>query len=812
MHDETQNVHKVAEARRASSNRSTGATEPARESAAAKRAAGASSSESSGHGSRASQAAARTTSADRVEVSRDHAEATPASRNRQAGSGVDHLTSALAGVREERQGAQPAKDSREVPEGARIQRSSENGQDVVTTSYEKDGAQIHEVEKTRPDGTVVTVSTVEKDGVTERTESTTTLSDQPIEELRPELADSEALNSDLAEEGQRDQTEITHVTRTVTDTTKNPPVTRTALDSTTYSQHIPLGDQEAEATGLSTSALSPGAQPYYGRYGSVYAQRPDALEGVQIDRSESGVTLACSTTTTTDASGRSQTSTESGSTSTITGTKDGREVQLTEATARVTGNGKTREAHSLEMRGLLQKGGEGSPSVEQVGSLKNKDDYRDRLPDGSVNFRQTDVFDVTEDGKLEKVSGTQEYGDYDNPLAAGRAVTISEKGDQKQWTYRQVDDTAAGIRVRSQTGAEGSNGYLLEDGTYNEDGTYHSEMKVVDNDGVTTRQEIHDRSLVQPEDLTAEGGFPGDAAYAREFVQDNQGRRIFRDKAVVVDSKDDFKDCYNLQRFTAEGSQDRLTNVFRTGDRSNTTILENPGSDVPARMRTDGGTEFQIDRVGQSYLLKDGKKVAIPADPALDGGPSPEGLADSSGGAFKNLFGAVKNLGTSSDVDLTTLADVRPGVAGGIGGLSILVGGASIYQSVVEKDPGAALSGSSNIASGLGDLSSLGAKAVSSTRLTAALGVGGKALGAAGAVLGAGYGIYQIAQGDTVGGAFSLAAAAGTGLAVGASIAGVTGWVPVAGWAVAGVAIVGGVVYDLWKSDQEAHQTAELQF
>lgn len=704
-------------------------------------------------------------------------------------------------------------------DGTRTQEYRKDGNSITETSYKKNGADVHEVEKRGRDGSVHTESTVEKDGRLEKTVSDTTLSDKRIEELQPGLKESGALKSDLGKEGSRNKTEVTHVTTTVTDTTKSPPESRTSLERTTYSQHIALGDKDPEATGMSKDTL--GVKNYAGR-GHTY--QADALDGVDVNRSESGVTLAYSTTKTTDEKGKVKNSTESGETRTIVGTKDGREVQLTEASARVEADGKTREVKSREMRGILEKNGDRQRDVQRVGKLNEKDDYERRIAEGPVNFRETEVYNVEGNGDKHLDSRTQEYGDYDKPASAGRTVTITEDDGRTSWNYRRIDDTDKGIRVRSQTGVEGSEGHIVSDGTQNRDGTFASTTKFVDNEGVALRIEKRERSLVQPGDFTKEKGYHGDPAYAQEFAQDNAGRTIYKDKVAITDAKDDFKHSYNLQQYTAEGSDSKLTSVFQHGDPRNTTVLEEGDSDTPARMKIEGGPEFSIDRKGQSYVEVDGRKVAIPKDKDLKEAPTPHGGAESSSGAFKNLYATVKNLdkvknasgatgdGADAAPELTEFLKTHPKVSAGLGGLSVLAGGATIYSGVREGDAGDVLSGSSALAGGLGDLSALGSKVVSSSKLTSVLGAGGKALGAAGAVLGAGYGVYQISQGEMVEAGFTLAAAAGTGLAVGAGIAGVTGWVPVAGWAVAGVAIVGGVVYDLWKADREAHKTHELEF
>lgn len=700
------------------------------------------------------------------------------------------------------------------PDGSVTSEYREGDRAITQRTYRRDGAEVREREVRHDNGNVTTTSEVQKGGKTVRTVSRTTHSDQDIEELNPELRGSSAVDSDLARDGQRDGTEITRVTRTVTDTSRNPPRSREVLNRTTYKQHIPLGERSPDDVGISddTRRVTTG----YHRGGRL---TDDVQDGItNVDRQQSGQTIAYSVTKETDGQGEVHTTRETGSTRVVTGQgEDGRAMTISEGRSQVEVDGKVQEVETRELRGILEKDGEG-PSFDRVGDVGDKDEYGDRLAEGPVNYRHTEVYNVGEDGERHLERRAQEYGDYDNPEDPGRSVTIVDDDDRRSWTYRQVDDTDAGVRVRSQTGVEGSEGYVLTDGTFNDDGTYESDTGFYDNDGVKIRSEYRERVQVADpnEALSEEGLYFGDKRYADRFLEDNAGKPVYRESVRIVDAENDFAGTFKVQRFTAEGSDQSLTNVFQTGQGTNTTIYEDPGSDTPSRLRVDGGAEFSVTRDGKAWTTVDGQRFQIPnaevpGEAGDEGASNPLGPLSTGSDSTRYLYASLKRFQDSAQ-DAADFGELHPKANGALGAAGVAVGGLSIVTGIAEGDIGSVLSGGSTTVGGLADLSSLGSKAVNGSRLSSALGTGGKVLGVGGAILGAAYGGYQISQGDTVGGLFSLTAAGGTGLAVGATIAGSTGWVPVAGWITAGVAVAGGFIYDLWRRDQEEHKTKELQF
>ncbi len=691
------------------------------------------------------------------------------------------------------------------PDGTVIEEYRDGDAKVTETRYERDGAKVHEQERVLDNGDRKAVSTVEKDGRVETTVSETTHSDRDLEDVEPSALMCTGKDNDLLKEGQRNPTEVTHVTKTVTDNTKQPPESRQVLERNTYSQHIPLGDRNPEATGLSGDSLRIQGE----RHRRGPAPSYDTLDGVDIDRSQSGVTLAYSETVTTDENGQTHSTSESGSTRTIVGKKDGRDVQVTEANVRTLKDGEIKDVDSREIRGLLNRGGDKRYDVSRVGGIREKDEYAERLEDGPVDFRETEVYKVDPGGERHRESKTQEYGDYDDPTQQGRSVVITEQDDKKFWTYNRTDATDTGVRIQSQTSLQGSEAHVLSDTTLNRDGTFRTRTRQIDDEGVTTRVEERERRRVDPSEFADSTQYHGNQAYGEEFLKNNQGRQIYEDQVMVVDDADNYKNSFNQRTYSAEGSNDKLTTLSQTGTRSMTTILEDPDSDTPARLRVNDGPEFAIDSKDQAYVNVDGERVALPGGTDTAGGPGAKDALKSGASSSRKLYGAINNLGAR---ELADLADNHPKLAGVLSTVGVVINGANIVQGAIDGNGGAVLGGSAGLSSSLGELSSLGSKVLTNSSLTGALKVGGRALGGAGAVLGYAYGLHQVANGEPVQGGFTIAAAAGSGLAVGATIAGASSWIPVAGWALAGVAVVGGFTYDLWHSHQEAHKTHDLQF
>lgn len=675
---------------------------------------------------------------------------------------------------------------------------------ITETRYEREGAQVRESERRAANGDVRTVAEVSKDGRTETTVSETTHSDRSLEELRGVcLRGERGVDADLVRDGQRQPTEVTTVRQTVTDSTENPPETTEVLSRTTYSQHIPLGDRDPEATGLSDDALHERTRHRRGM--SSFS----TTDGVDIDREQSGVTLAYTTTTVPGADGKPQTTTEMGATKTIVGRKDGRDVQITEAQADRWGpDGKQQSVDSREFSGIYAKGGDPRFDVTDVGGIGEKDEYVDQLEDGPLNYRETSMYNVEANGDRKLDVRTQEYGDYDNPQEPGRSVVIIEDDDKKFWTYNRTDATDTGVRVRSQTSLQGSQAHILSDTTVNRDGTGHSTTKHVNHEGATTRIEERSRRLADESDRHPNGTlFVGDQGYADKFARETQGRDIYVDEVSVVDAAD-VQNSYTLKEYTAEGSNDRISTLTQTGNLTTTTVYEDPDSDTPARMRINGGDEILLG-ADDKIVIEGANGERVDLGVIAGSGPGPKDALKSGASATRKLYGALNNLGAREIADL---ADNHPRLAGVLSTVGLAINGSNVVQGLLDGNGGAVLGGAAGGTSALGELSSLGSKVLSTSRLTSALKVGGRALGAAGALLTVGYGVHQISKGETVQGAFSVAAGVGSGIAVGATIAGASAWVPVAGWAIAGVAVVGGLAYDLWSSHNEEHQTKDLQF
>ena len=394
-----------------------------------------------------------------------------------------------------------------------------------------------------------------------------------------------------------------------------------------------------------------------------------------------------------------------------------------------------------------------------------------------------------------------EYGDYARPDAPGNTVRVREENDRKFWEYRKVSSTDRGIRVQEQQTAEGSKGKTVSDSTFHRDGTFHTLTEAYD-DKTKVMSEEHERRRLDPEALKGPD-WHGDTGYRDRFLKDNAGKALLEDRSKVVDMRDDPQArIYGTRTITAEGSEDRLSfvNLVKDGGKpvhGTTTVLED-GSSHRSSMRTSDGVEVSI-RSGKALIEANGEKFELDVSAT---NPSAVGRTQAGKDSFANLRNA---LASASE----TMPELHLGAQGAFGGLDILNGAVTLSRA---KNPGQVAGGVGNIASGLGTLSEAAGQAVHSTRLINVLGKGGKALGIVGAVTGSVDGMYKISGGDTVGGVFSLAGAAGTGIAIGGSLAGASASIPVAGWVVAGVAVTGGIGWDLYQSNQAAHHTEPLEF
>lgn len=672
------------------------------------------------------------------------------------------------------------------PDGSIREEYQDGDRWVVEERYEApDGTKVHDREVRHTNGDVQTVSTAEKDGRVETTESYTT--DENVEipkRLRnvhadsTRAADAEAAGMDVQTSLDPEPASRTTVRKTVTDANGN---TTELLNRTTYTEKYPLE----------------GGVPYEGNE-KASVENKRLYGGMEVHRAGSGTTRTYTDETFLGPDGKTHTQTSFGSRTVVAGSQDGRHVEVSSSQVSTNLDGKESHESTREVRGLYVNDPDSNLDIGRAGDIDQKDEYRNRLGDGPVNFRRTTVWG--DDAKAKAT--TEEYGDYTNPDSAGRSVSIAETPDgRKYWSYRQVENTDTGVRVRQQTNLQGSDEYVLSDGYKNRDGTYRTEAKYYDADGNVVRTEKASRERVDARYMASRqrGIDPG---LRDEFVRSNSGRDMYEEEVFVHDTRDP-QNNQETTLYTAAGSDDRLATVKHEG--RDVTVLEDPGSATPARISAEG-VQFAIDREGHSYAIVDGQRVDLPA-PGAPEGPGAHGYTDNSAQAVRNLYASVmtaKAGGTVQDFGMK-LATPMAALTGG-------VGIANVYLGLRDGNAGQMMGGAASTAAAVGEGSMLAGELVANTTAKSLLTNGGRVLGAFGAGLSIGNGLHQYAEGDYVGGTLSIAGGVGGGMVVGAGIAGVAGWVPIAGWAIAGTALAAGIGWDMYRHHEETHKTHGLEF
>jgi hypothetical protein len=271
----------------------------------------------------------------------------------------------------------------------------------------------------------------------------------------------------------------------------------------------------------------------------------------------------------------------------------------------------------------------------------------------------------------------------------------------------------------------------------------------------------------------------------------------------------------DVRQYTAEGSSDRLTTVLELGDGEpkRTTLMESGDPGVPPRLRSDAdGAEYSLDAQGRLTFKVDGVTTVLPSLEG-DGGPGAFDAAKGGGQSATNLVKALREFTTKTDAASTAgaatsrspIPTLPKSASGAMAALGLITNTVGLASAIREGDAALAVSSGGEVAASLGTLSELGSVVLADTSARAAgiLGVAGKTLGGAGAVVGIGYGYYEISQGNTVDGALDIAGGVGAGIAV---FAASTAWTGV-GLVIAGGALVAKLIYD----EHQSHKTAELE-
>lgn len=658
-----------------------------------------------------------------------------------------------------------------TPDGRRTTRTADgktivsyedDGNQISKTTYERDGAKISETVVQEPDGDTRTVARVEKDGVIDVTRSRTVSVDQDVESftdpaqvdrLKAEVGTEVAGISDtqkqtlqmsmqrLVGSEERDPTRVTAVEHTVTDTNENPPKTRKISESTTYSQRVPLTDEDR----------------------ALWEHR------LKSDPAASGTTLAIRRETRYDSNGNPTVTEEAGATKRWVGQPDaqGRAPSHTEGTVSRDVNG--RPASTVEIdedRNLL---GAVPPHVQGT-------EYADQLqaqraPDETLQRRKQSVTTYDADGTPHTETVETLGENIDNLRTDGPRVAIRQVDGKTMWEYTNVSHD--GTHIDSQTSIQGTDTRMI------------TRQRPLEGGGFTRTSEIRDGdappsfvSREKMERVPAEA-VKGSPDYREAFMDASGSGPFYRYTREAVDSEKGTRQ--QVERFSSPGGPALVhvtstdSNDVEIGDtactfkRNEAEVLYTPKGEKTWSMRADD-KEFTLDRAG--VLSLNGEKVqTIP------------GIVDEDVGVVQTAASAAfkfrKALQTAGDLDTGAFAQSAKGATATFGLVQDTFG---LVASIRDGDPQGVVTHGGGVTSGLGSLSELGSKVAGTSRAATVLSTGGKALGAAGGAISLGVGVYEITQGNVRDGVLDVVIAGG-------GLAAMTGVGAVPGTIVAGAAL-----------------------
>lgn len=671
------------------------------------------------------------------------------------------------------------------PDGTNVKEYQKDGATITETSQQKDGAKINQVVTKQEDGSSKIVTTTEKNGIVEKTVADTKVSDKNIEDLiskedRENLEKTADLEHNISgQTDQRGKTEITTTTKTITDTTTQPPVEKTVLESTNYSQTNKTGEQLDPPGGMT-----------------------------EVDEANSGKTFSVTETKVFDKDGKAQTIKDIGTEQVIKGKgSNGQDVTITRDDAMVSKDGKLqKELECTEYKGFDRD------TMGDLSGVDGKGEFMERLQGESLNYRDMKI-KTYEEGKDPKEVHEQSLGDYEHPDQDGRTVKRIEQDGKKYWNYTKVEDN--GRHTQSQTVIEGTDAKILTDIKKNDDGTFKSDTKAYNGDELL-EQTTTERRRVNASEIG------GDQKYREEFLKANQDKQLYEERSYHLkwDTNEDGErtelKTTDARSYSSKDGTDKFTTVSASSKdgTDKTSILQDKNSDTPAKVKNEGdGAEYTINKKGEVTI--NGKRIdfstltTMPDDPNAPVNPD-ENTAKTGTDALKNLYDSVKKYEDTLSRSGRNVADLPASLKGTLGGLGVAMGSINLYNALQDGKPAEAISSAGDIASGLSALAPMAESALTSTALKSAVGVGGRVLGGVGAAIGIGYGAYEMSQGKTLQGALDI----GAGVGVGAALVGVaigSSVVPVVGWAVAGACIVAKIGLDVWNYFDSKDDTAKLE-
>ena len=645
-----------------------------------------------------------------------------------------------------------------------IREQREDGSLVEQSSYQRQGASIRERTVTQENGEARSVTEVRRGDRVERTVAVTRNVEGDIHDRSSRFSNGDAALRVPQVGAEGEELGPMQRTRTVRKVSQGEEDPEVFDDSVTYSQAFRAQSDEVGHS-LPAHPMLAGPQGNLSEPGrSVHSNLTDSGEvrlAVSQTRVRNGQTVDEQT-----VAARSQFGTASNSYHLKM--KDGKPVQ---------------EVGVVERRGLEQG---------DIADVFSKDEYRQRLGSGPIDYRETTTQPYDEQGRMQPSSQHIEAGDIDQPNRAGsRTISVdttygdSNANFQRAWSYHRADgDGQGGVKIQEQTSIQGSDAYTLTEGHIGAQGDSRMRTQAFDGDRLLlTQVRQTDRlpaSRVRPED------FEGSSELAREFLQHNSGD-LSRSRVTVTDPEG----SHSITSLMA-ASGDRLQEV-RQGD-SSATLLQRPGSDIPFKGRASDGDELQVGR--------DGKILRVHPDGVVEE-VGDLGELDVNGGLNQIEKGA-KLLDKAGKVGGGSGAAGKVGsFLGGLTGALDLAGSENLSQS---------LSNSSGIADGLSSLSKVAASRLAEGGVQRALGVGSKLLGGASSALGVGSGLAQFGEGDRFGGAVTVVGGLGGIAGSYGSVVGAGSLVPGVGWTVAGLAMTTGLVRSVIQEQQAREATHPLEF
>lgn len=647
-------------------------------------------------------------------------------------------------------------------------------EEIVVRTYEIDGVSYEETTTTRPNGDQsVVVDATQGD----RTERTTT----DIQEVDGDLEDyvgDELGSTHYDSEAERGPTTQVNTTTVVIDNSQDPPEEVLVHEAVSYSQQIRSNPEEILDGGF--GELDSGIN--LGNPLPVLVEQE-----VDWNNQESGQTLTVTTQSTLDAEGNRVRTSSVNSEHRLVGVgEDGQEVVLSSSGNLVFNEDGDEIQYSYvhEERGNLPRSE--ADRILAANMHGDADEFGQRLVDGEgdyVNFRQS----YTQNLESGEEVYVQELGDYDKPREDGRTVVSVSNGEVTSLSYRLVSDD--GDRVQQQTVVPGTDYSSVSDTQYGDNGTFTSSTRT-EVDGQVSESEASRELLYEEGESLPAAAPPG---YTQEqwdeFRAEHPQGPVYRDQSSS-ESRDEDGNLVEGSSTSSHSAGSSTVGVIeqRTPDgEARANLLQIGGDDPHAAIVMDDGSEATIDEQGN--ILINGE----PVEGAEPGSGAPGALVGLGSGAqgLSQLYGVLRmNQALADSVGATRL----------LGPLGAAVG----FQGLLAAENGEqATSALGGLTGGVG--STLTAFGTGSRAARVATGLG-RGLGAVGAGLTAGLGIYELTQGNYAEGAADIVAG---GALVGAVILGATP----AGWALAGLAGVATAVrffLDIGDEDQPSHPPLEF--